>query len=120
LGDGIGLEGVIQTIKSIPGLTVSILEEETKLYQLKTLLRDSKIAREKKDYRKVKSNFYYQSVLIDVSSIYVLKTFHFNLQILFLSEQALKIAIGDTNLKMVKAESLIRLNRFNEALELCT
>jgi hypothetical protein len=41
-------------------------------------------------------------------------------QLLFLTERAMTIADGDVNLKMVKADCMIKLNRFNEALELCT
>jgi len=41
-------------------------------------------------------------------------------QLLFHSERALVVAAGDLELKMLKADALLHLNRIGEAQELCT
>jgi len=93
LGDIVGTEGVLQSLKAsnLPFTSV-FLEEERRLQNLKAQRAECTVAKEKKEFRKL----------------------------LYLCDRSLLIAEGDLELKMLKADALLHLNRTAEAQELCT
>jgi len=92
LGDTLGAEKVLIEINThIPGVA-DVSGEIARVKSLKLYLKEIEGAKEKKDFRKI----------------------------LYLTDRALEIADGDLQLKMVKANSLLKLDRFSEALDLCT
>jgi len=91
LGDTVGAESIVTSIKA-SNLGVNIDVEERRLVTLKALRHEMQILKDRKDYR----------------------------TLLFHCERGLAIAEGDVELKMLKADVLLKLNRMGEAQELCT
>ncbi|CAG7678294.1 unnamed protein product [Allacma fusca] len=92
LGDTISCESAFTAVATKPELNIDLTEEKRKLDSLIQLKANIMASEEKKDFRRV----------------------------LFLTERAKDIAVGDVMLKIKKAECLIKLGRFVEAQEQCT
>lgn len=74
------------------GVDVGAKAEQERLIWLKSHLAEIETTKAKKDYRKL----------------------------VFLASQGLDVATADNQLKMLKADALVRLGRHTEAQELCT